>query len=83
MSFSPELEFFEKCQKGYQASELDQLSQMRLDRPAYGTYAVVLAQVDGDPGQELVVGIPRGQNETGDLVGKVTRIALSKGECSF
>lgn len=65
--------FREECQKGYYRTYSRTFSQFKVARPAYASYSVDVGEFNGVPGEDLIVGIPRGQNDFGDLVGKVTK----------
>lgn len=57
---------------GYYSTRLDAMAQEKLDRPAYGAWAIALGEFDSRyRGPELAVSVPRAQNSNGILTGKV------------
>ncbi|XP_068245736.1 LOW QUALITY PROTEIN: integrin alpha-PS2-like [Palaemon carinicauda] len=63
--------FLPKAHEGYKAVDIWNLTQDSLDETSYGSYSMAVGEFDGLPGQDLVVGIPRGANTKGNLTGKI------------
>jgi len=58
--------------EGYSCTKLSQMSQPNTRRPAYGAYSMALGDFNSSsPGDEIVAGIPRGQNKDGVVTGEV------------
>lgn len=47
------------------------MTQASLKRPSYGTYSIGQGEFDGAPGEDVVVGVPRGPDSAGVLTGQV------------
>lgn len=58
-------------QEGYSRTYVWNMTRASLSRPSYGSYSVGLGEFDGVPGEDVVVGVPRGPNPAGVLTGQV------------
>lgn len=58
-------------QEGYSRTYVWNMTRASLSRPSYGSYSVGLGEFDGVPGEDVVVGVPRGPNPAGVLTGQI------------
>ncbi|XP_037799232.1 integrin alpha-PS2-like [Penaeus monodon] len=58
-------------QEGYSRAYVWNMTRASLKRPSYGSYSIGLGEFDGFPGQDVVVGVPRGPDAAGVLTGQI------------
>ncbi|XP_042859776.1 integrin alpha-PS2-like isoform X2 [Penaeus japonicus] len=63
--------FQPKGQEGYSRTYVWNMTQASLKRPSYGTYSIGQGEFDGAPGEDVVVGVPRGPDSAGVLTGQI------------